>query len=54
MELMHIYALLQPKNAEEDRRILLEQYFVAGDDARTARRNRIGRRRRRYIDRAAS
>jgi hypothetical protein len=53
MEPMHIYALLQLKNAEEDRRNRLEQYFVAKAHVRTVRRERVRRLRRRFIGRGA-
>ena len=54
MEPMHVYALMHSKNAEEDRRTRLEQYFVTRNEVRTARRERIGRLRRRFIGRGAS
>lgn len=54
MEPMHVYALLHVKNAEEDRRKYLDQYFVARDAVRTQRRERIRGLRRRFIDRGAS
>jgi hypothetical protein len=54
MEPMYIYALLHLKNAEEDRRRRLERYFVARDDRRAARRERIRRLRQRFIGLGAS
>jgi hypothetical protein len=51
MEPMHIYALLHLKNAEEDRRNRLEQYFVVKAHVRTVRRERVRRLRRRLTGR---
>lgn len=53
MEPMHIYALLHLRNADEDRRNRLKQYFVAMDHARAVRRERVRRLRRRFIGRNA-
>jgi hypothetical protein len=53
MEPMHIYGLLHLKSADEDRRHRLEQHFVTRDLVRAARRERILRLRRWFIDRRA-
>ena len=52
MEPIHIYALLQLKNAEEARRHRFEHDVVAREHARTARRQRIRRLRPRFIGRS--